>query len=413
MRFELLEILNCPFCGSQLRLQQASILEMQENEIFHGILICHCCAYPIVSGIPYIRTGKIAEQAMDFLGKGNKEQALFTLLGLDNARQNQFQELFTDKQEVTFRRALEILCGDSEALYLFYRFSDPTFLTGTAVLEAVEQNPECFEKFILDLCGGTGHFTRLLCNSTDAKKVILADVSFWKIWLAKQFIAPGCQAVCCNANEPLPFAKEMFSLVFCSDAFHYIWSKRLLAGEILRLTGSDGTAVLAHLHNSLCYNPSAGMPLAPSGYKNLFDVPGVRLFKEDEILNAFLNKKPIDLSGDLNEEELSNTPTLLLITSQRTNLFQLYEKPQKKKVLGQLAVNPLYNLESSGKKNVLQLRFPSDYYEMEFNDGLRYLPETVELNDEQLEKIEKGEIEPPLMKLVENFVLLDAPPAYI
>lgn len=413
MRFELLEILNCPFCGSQLQLQRDSILEIKENEIFHGILICHCCAYPIVSGIPYIRTGKIAEQTLDFLGKGNKEQALFTLLDLDDARQSRFQELLANKQKLTFRRALEILCTDSEAPYLFYRFSDPTFLTGTAMLEAVGQNAECFEKFVLDLCGGAGHFTRLLCNSTDAEKVILADVSFWKIWLAKQFIAPGCQAVCCNANEPLPFAKEIFSLVFCSDAFHYIWSKRLLAGEIQRLTGSDGTAILAHLHNSLCYNPSAGMPLAPSGYRNLFDAPDVRLFKEDEILNAFLKKKPIDLSGDLNEEELSNAPTLLLITSQSKNRFRLYEKPQKKEVLGQLTVNPLYNLERSGKKTVLRLQFPSDYYEMEFAEILRYLPENVELNGNQAESIEKRKMDQALISLAESYILLDVPSSYL
>jgi uncharacterized protein YbaR (Trm112 family) len=269
MRLKFLEILNCPFCGFQLHLQQDSILEMHDDEVCQGILVCQCCTYPIVAGIPYIRTGSEAEKTMDFLEKGEKEQALYTLLGVDVERQQKFKDLQLDKQTITFRKALEILCTDAEGFYLFYRFSDPTFLSSQAVLRAVGQNPHCFNRYVLDLCGGTGHFTRSLCSFADAEKVILADISFWKIWLAKQFIAPDCHPVCCNANEPLPFAKTMFSLVFCSDAYHYIWSKRLLAGEMLRLIGNDGVAVISHLHNSLCENPSAGMPLTPAAYKNL------------------------------------------------------------------------------------------------------------------------------------------------
>ena len=72
------------------------------------------------------------------------------------------------------------------------------------------------------------------------------------------------------SEEPLPFARRSFSLVFCSDAFHYVWSRRLLADEMVRLRGAGGTVALAHLHNSLCENHSAGMPLAPQEYRALF-----------------------------------------------------------------------------------------------------------------------------------------------
>jgi uncharacterized protein YbaR (Trm112 family)/SAM-dependent methyltransferase len=413
MRSEILEILNCPFCGSKMQLQQDSILEMRGEEVSHGILSCQCCAYPIVSGIPYLRTGSTANKVLELLGKKETDQALYALLDLDEERSQRFKDLLANEAALTFRKALEILCRDSEALYLFYRFSDPTFLSSQAAIRAIGQNPDCFKKYVLDLGGGAGHLTHSLSGAPGAERVILADVSFWKIWLAKKFIAPDCQPVCCNANEPLPFEKAVFSLVFCSDAFHYIWSKRLLAGEILRLIGDGGAAVLAHLHNSLCDNPSAGMPLSPQGYKNLFDLSNVRLFREDEILDSFLNKDSIDLSVEFSEDELADAQTLLLVAAQKADIFRPYRKPVKERSSGRMIINPLYHLEKDDGRIVLRLRFPSDYYEMEFADSLRYLPESVELNGRELEKIEKGEPAPEVLKLAEKFVVLDVPVSYL
>ena len=39
---------------------------------------------------------------------------------------------------------------------------------------------------------------------------VLADLYFSKIWLARQFTAPGCEPVCCDGNSPMPFARGAF-----------------------------------------------------------------------------------------------------------------------------------------------------------------------------------------------------------
>ena len=49
--------------------------------------------------------------------------------------------------------------------------------------------------------------------------------------MAREYTAPGVQAVCCDANDPLPFARGLASMVMLSDAFPYIWKRRLLAEE--------------------------------------------------------------------------------------------------------------------------------------------------------------------------------------
>ena len=61
---------------------------------------------------------------------------------------------------------------------------------------------------------------------------VLADLYFSKLWLARRFTAPGCEAVCCDGNSPMPFARGAFRLAVCSDAFMYIWTKRqFVAGD--------------------------------------------------------------------------------------------------------------------------------------------------------------------------------------
>ena len=96
-------------------------------------------------------------------------------------------------------------------------------------MRALTQDGRSMAGGVLDLCGGTGHLTRSLCECVN--DVVLADLSFAKLWLAKRFIAPRCRPICCDAGEPLPFAPGTFALIFCSDAFHYVWRRRMLASR--------------------------------------------------------------------------------------------------------------------------------------------------------------------------------------
>lgn len=411
MQGNLLDILRCPYCGSTLNLEEGESLERQDEGIVNGIIFCQCSAYPVVAGIPVFTTDLATDQARKHLANGRPEEALLTMLGLEEeARQTAFRGFLEKGAAGTYREGVEILCPDAEGTYFIYRFSDPTFLVGSALLRAIGSDARCWKKRAIDLCGGSGHLTRVLCQMSGGREVILADSFFWKLWLAKRITAPDCQPVCCDANQPLPFARDEFSLAVCSDAFHYIWSKRLLAGEMVRLTGDEGVVVLSHIHNSLGENFSEGMPLAPEWWRNLFAELNPRLFREREVFERVVTRQPVDLSPNYSDEELGEEAALFLIATKLDQVFRRYEPAEALPVSGRLRVNPLY--EWDAETALLRLTFPSPEYEEEFGLCKRYLPERAEiaaaaLND--LSSLPEGE----LRQLIERCVLLDLPEGYL
>src|SRR5439155_532146 len=159
----------------------------------------------------------------------------------------------------------------------------PTYVVADGVVRAVATAVVDGGSRAIDVCGGSGHLTRSLPGSSSEAPVV-ADLHFAKLWLARRFTAPGCEPVCCDGNAPLPFADAVFRLVACSDAFHYIWTKRLLASEMMRIAGARGAVVLTHAHNAHQWNPSAGMPLPPAAYRHLFEDMNPRLFAETKLL---------------------------------------------------------------------------------------------------------------------------------
>ncbi len=411
MKENLLDILRCPYCGSTLLLEEGETLERCGEEIVNGILFCQCSAYPVVAGIPAFTTDVATDQARKHLANGRSEEALFSMLGLaEDARQAAFRGFLEKGAAGTSPEGVDVLCSDAEGTYFVYRFSDPTFLVGSALMRAVGSDARCWTKRAIDLCGGSGHLTRVLCEMSSGAEVVLADAFFWKLWLAKRITAPDCQPVCCDANQPLPFAREAFSLAVCSDAFHYIWSKRLLAGEMMRLTGDDGVVVLSHIHNALGENFSEGMPLAPEWWRNLFAELNPRLFKESEVFESVVARQPVDLSPNYSDEELGEEAALFLIATKLDGLFLSYEQPEMLSVLGSLRVNPLY--EWDAETAVLRLKFPTLEYEEEFGLCKHYLPARAEITPDTLSNLSalpEGE----LRQLIERRVLLDLPEGYL
>ena len=156
---------------------------------------------------------------------------------------------------------------------------------------------------------------------------MLADLFFWKLWLARRFTSPGCEPVCCDANQPLPFAREAFSLVVLADAFPYIWHKRLLAEEMMRLSVPDGVIVMPHLHSALGENFSAGNTLTPAAYRDLFASRQPRLFSDELLLTQVLEHGQVDLTRDASPAELGAEPSFTLIAGGSADLFQRYELP--------------------------------------------------------------------------------------
>jgi SAM-dependent methyltransferase/uncharacterized protein YbaR (Trm112 family) len=409
----LLEILRCPYCGSALSLERGERLESHGDEIVNGIIFCQCSAYPIVAGIPIFTADRLAGKAREHVAKGEYERALFTMLGLEEEdRQGVFRRFVEKKRDAIYREGVEILCLDSEGAYFVYRFSDPNYLASQTLLRAVGRDSRCFTKRVIDLCGGSGHLTRSLCQMAGDAEVLLLDAYFWKLWLAKRFTAPASQPVCCDANNPLPFARDTFSLAVCSDAFHYIWSKRLFASEIMSIVGQAGVIVLSHLHNALVENFSAGIPLAPQWWRNLFSELNPRIYKESEVFESAVTGRALHLSHNYSDGELRGEAALFLIATRLDELYGIFEQVDAPAISGVLGINPLYKVVRKGGTMVLQLQFPSPEYEEEFGACKRYLPERVEIDADLLNDLSTTPFNRELERLINSRILLDLPEGY-
>ena len=399
-----LALLECPFCGGELILQPAPVPDIAGDEIVSGILSCACCAYPVVDGIAYIRTGPQANAAREHLGAARCQQALWELLEIRNERLDQFRSAV--EQNGTFPHLAGIL-GGGQMEYLVYRFSDPTFVCAEAVAAALARDSVAGAGPILDFGGGAGHLTRVLSRESAGRHIVLADVSFWELWLARRIVAPDADCVCCDGNAPLPFRKGAFSLAVSADAFHYVWSRRLLAGELARAVAPGGLVALCHLHNADAVNWSAGMPLSARGYRALFDGRVVRVFGERNLLDAIW-AGILDFSGDPADVELAAEPAFVLLAAADTRLLRRH-------ALGiplsrSLAPNPLYGISTVGGSVILRLAGASDAYEGEFGAFRQYLPEEVQLAEDWDERLMTGD--PELVDLVRRRVLLDLPEGY-
>ena len=411
MELAALKLLRCPFCGGGLKVEPSPATELVQSELRTGLLGCACCAYPVVAGIPYLRPGQMARKALTLLDAGQADEALFTLLGLEGGRREKF-EAARNAKSFTCREALQLLSPNPEGSYFLCRFSDPTFLVSDALVRALAQDARCTRGRFLDLCGGMGHLTRTLCDLAPDGEVWLADLEFWKLWLARRFVARGCQAVCCDAAHPLPFARGSFSLAVCADALHYIWPRRLAVGEMTRLVGKDGAVVATALHNALCENAAAGSPLAPTGWRNLFEEVPARLFAESAVLDAVLANRPIELAANHSDAELAAESNLIAIASHNSALFRDYASSGLQATLRRPALNPLYQ-RVNASENVWTLQFPSPEYAEEFAACRRYLPERITLTDAQIESLERGGVTEDLRELVQRRVVLELPESYL
>ena len=297
MLASLLDILRCPFCGTEVSIVENDALAREGARIDAGVLGCECCAFPVVAGIPVMMADETTQRALHALEAGRGDEALFGLLGLsdDTARQERLRVLMT-QEAATYRDALDLLCHDAAGTCFLYRFTDPTFVTAEALLRAIGRQQWPVQGRTLDLCGGSGHLTRVLSGLGPPGRAlvpgtVLADVYFWKLWLASRFTAPDSGPVCCDANHPLPFARGTFSTVVLADAFPYIWHKRLLAEEMMRLAGTDGVVVIPHLHSALGDNFSAGDTLTPAAYHALFEPIEPRLFSDERMFNDVIEHR--------------------------------------------------------------------------------------------------------------------------
>jgi hypothetical protein len=277
----------------------------------------------------------------------------------------------------------------------------------------------------LDICGGSGHLTRALMDLSSPPPV-LADLYFAKVWLGREFTAPGCEGVCCHADAPLPFRRGSFGYAMCADAFMFIWTKRRFVGELFRLidwpepavrrssfdVSRPGAVVISHTHNELQWSESLGQALPPDGYRDLFETIEPRLFSEAGLFSDVVKGGPLDLARIDTDDALAGDPALSIVATADDAVFRPHQLELKPGSPGQLRVNPLYVVEHDGDKATLRLRFPSAEYEEEFGACRAYLPEVLELDRRALAAVEAGRLPPELHELARRRVILDLPKRY-
>ena len=244
MHETLLDLLRCPFCGARLDLaRERRAGSRRDGRIESGVLGCECCAFPVVAAsrccLPTTATRDGDARAR---GRTRTRTALFDAARPRRARARRARSARCsargDSADVSRRD--RGLSPDPEGTYFVYRFSDPTFVMAEAVLRALARLPAALPGRVLDLCGGSGHLTRVLTRPPARPRPWSSPTcSSGSCGWPARFTAPARVAGLLRRQPAAAVrARRRFSTVVLSDAFPYIWHKRLLADEMMRLAGA-------------------------------------------------------------------------------------------------------------------------------------------------------------------------------
>jgi uncharacterized protein YbaR (Trm112 family) len=414
MRLQTLDILRCPFCGSRLELVSSLYHRAIDDQIHDGILGCECCIFPVVDGIPVLHLQPAAVAARGHIEAGRPDLARRSMIGLENDADAAAFESAAASDTSTYKETVDAMGPGFEGGYFLYRFSDPTYMVANAVVRSVARTVLKGKRRAIDVCGGSGHLTRSLMDLSSPAP-ILADLFFAKVWLARRFTAPGCEPVCCDGNSPMPFARGAFGYAMCSDAFQYIWTKRLLVGELTRLVdgGEPGAVVINHTHNQITWSPSHGQPLTPAGYLNLFETLPARIYGEAGLFADVVRGGPLDLSRVDPQPALDGDPALTVIASRHLGVHEAHALDEPAEAAGEFQINPLYEVEARAARLHLRLKFPSADYADEYGACRQYLPDEAIVDRRELDALQAGATPPPaLADLVRRRVIVKLPQRY-
>jgi hypothetical protein len=212
----------------------------------------------------------------------------------------------------------------------------------------------------------------------------------------------------------MPFARGAFGYAMCSDAFQYIWTKRLFIGEMTRLVegAEPGAVVINHTHNQLTWSPSHGQPLSPAGYADLFETLPPRLYGEASLFADVVKGGPVDLSRRDSPEALDGDPALTIVASQDPAVYDRHAVDLVSGLGGELRINPLYSVEEDGDALRLRLSFPDAAYEDEYGACKQYLADSAVIMRSDFTALQSGHVPASLRDLVRRRVIVELPRRY-
>ena len=254
--------------------------------------------WPVVDGIPYLRIQSegLVAVALDHLDAGCPDDALVALLTDQDdwwtgpaTDLRDLKRLVRERDTLSLRAAMALLKLGPVADYFAYRWVDPTYLAGLALMEAHWRRPaRAFE-----LACGIGHYLRDLGRQGAA--CIGADVVFAKCWLAKHWVAPDADYVVFDAGAPWPLDDARFDLVACHDAFYFLPDQPEVAARLRALVTDEGLLAISHLHNDAFQGGAKGPARPVSAWQALF--PDATVYDERDLLRSLFDASTPRPSG--------------------------------------------------------------------------------------------------------------------
>ena len=431
MKRKLLEIMKCPYCGTDLEIEE--IYSENEEEIINGCIKCECATYPILEGILVLKNTSTKKYIIEYLKKKEIQKAVALsfgpgindicraidiiepkpfgnffkkgLFGLVDHFSKKKYKRYSDKN-LSFH---DVLGNTSGVVYFKHRFSSQTFWSLYPFIKLLREK----RKRILDVCCGAGHASFVISKYVNPDELICVDGTFSSLYLAKKYFSKA-EFINIDVNYQLPFKDDIFSSVFMMDAFHYVDARVLLAKEFERVLGHEGMLLLLHLHNALVENVAAGKPLSPPAWKGLFDI-NVMALPEKNIVEDFILRDRLNLSKKYSKEEFDQADAILIIAGADSDCFEGIWKDILE-IKENLIVNPIYKMKEEGDKILLERKFPSEFFRKEYPLTEKYLPERCEIRKRFVKGRSvciSGSDEIEIEDLMRKFVVINVPEKYI
>ena len=332
------------------------------------------------------------------------------------ARRRIGEFLMENREELTALDVMDLYMaqysGAETAVHFAFGFGQPRHLAALSVASLIKKR----EGAILDLACGPGHLTHYFCTGeTGDRPVVGVDRNFFRLWVARNFMAPGASFICQWVDRPLPFSEGFFDSAFCSDAFHLVLNKVGCVREARRVTSRDGLIGIVRFGNA-ALEPREGHELSVDGYAHLFDdVPHV-LLGEDELIGSYRDWDAPDMSRRELSTRLEGQKWLSAVLSDNETVFRSHGPAGDwAHAEGQLVLNPIYRVESATEQGDVTLRFefPTEWYEFENAGYLEYAPESVTVSQEVLADVRAGSRTDAVRDLIDRFVVVGVPDRYM
>jgi SAM-dependent methyltransferase len=323
--------------------------------------------WPVVDGIPYLRVESegLVAVALDHLDAGCPDDALVALLTDQDAwwtgpatDLSELKRLVRERDTLSLREAMALLRLGPVADYFAYRWVDPTYLGGLALLEAHWQSPAT----AFELACGIGHYLRELIRRGVA--CVGADVVFAKCWLAKHWVAPDAEYLVFDAAARWPIADRRFDLVMCHDAFYFLPDQPRVADRLRAAVTPDGVLTVSHVHNAQFRSGAKGPARSAEEWSTIF--PDATVYDEEMLRLALLAGERPEASGWTVDAEVEAWSLVEGGGAARPVSGGLAIPP----AAASLRANPL--LDARGK-----VQWPSERWRNEYGPGCSWIrPET-------------------------------------